>query len=93
MDLLGISAIEVDTRIVEAFEALYGSPTMGIQWHPKCYLPEMPGEEPGSKFDTRTISVALFEFMIFAAQTYRQRKSVMEELQAQFNAGKYKRIE
>ncbi len=89
MDLLEISAIEVDTQTVEA---LYGSPAMGIQWHPECYLPEMPGE-PGSKFDTRTISVALFEFMIFAAQTYRQRKSVMEELQAQFNAGKYKRIE
>ena len=83
MDLLEIYAIEVDTQTVEA---LYGSPAMGIQWHPECYLPEMPGE-PGSKFDTRTISVALFEFMIFAAQTYRQRKRVIGELQGYITNG------
>jgi gamma-glutamyl-gamma-aminobutyrate hydrolase PuuD len=71
-DLLEISAFDVDTDTVEAFESLYGSPTMGIQWHPEGYLPGMMGETSGTE-ESRVLSKALFELMGYAAQTAKRR--------------------
>jgi len=73
--LLEISALDVDTDTVEAFESLYGAPTMGIQWHPESYLPGMPSDLDAPP-DAKAISLALFEFMVFAAQTRRRRTNL-----------------
>lgn len=78
-EMLEITAIDVDTDTVEAFESLYGAPTMGIQWHPEGYLPGMMGENSGTE-DAQVISKALFEFMGFAAQTAKQRSNLGIEL-------------
>jgi hypothetical protein len=78
-DMLEVTAVDVDTDTVEAFESLYGSPTMGIQWHPEGYLPGMPGELSGSE-EAQVISKALFEFMGFAARTAKQRANLSVEL-------------
>jgi gamma-glutamyl-gamma-aminobutyrate hydrolase PuuD len=69
---LEISAWDVDTDTVEAFESLYGAPTMGIQWHPEGYLPGMAGETSGTE-DAQVISKALFELMGYAAITAKRR--------------------
>lgn len=74
-DLLDISAIDPDTDTVEAFESLYGAPTMGIQWHPESYLPGMMGEHSGS-VEAQVLSKALFELMGFAALTAKRRANL-----------------
>jgi putative glutamine amidotransferase len=78
-DWLEISAMDGDTDTVEAFESLYGAPTMGIQWHPETYMPGMLGEGSGSE-EARELSASVFEFMIFAAQSCQQRNDVVLQL-------------
>ena len=82
---LEITAIEPDTDTVEAFESLYGAPTMGIQWHPESYLPEMPGSKSGTD-DVRALSIAIFELMAFAAQTAKRRQSISASLSFEVRA-------
>lgn len=77
--LLEISAVDPDTDTVEAFESLYGSPTMGIQWHPESYLPGMMGEHSGTE-EAQVLSKALFELMGFAAQTAKRRSNLSTAL-------------
>jgi putative glutamine amidotransferase len=83
--LLEISAFDVDTDTVEAFESLYGAPAMGIQWHPESYLPGMLGQDSGGP-DARGVSLALFEFMIFAAQCRRRRADLGASLSVEGRA-------
>lgn len=73
--LLDISAWDPDTDTVEAFESLYGAPTMGIQWHPESYLPGMLGETSGTD-QAQVLSKALFELMGFAGQTAKRRADI-----------------
>jgi gamma-glutamyl-gamma-aminobutyrate hydrolase PuuD len=76
-NMLDISAIDPDTQTVEAFESLYGAPTMGIQWHPESYLPGMLGaDQPGDEA-AQHISRSLFEFMVYAAETSAKRAVVI----------------
>ena len=77
--LLEISAVDPDTDTVEAFESLYGAPTMGIQWHPESYLPGMMGEHAGTE-EAQVLSKALFELMGFAAQTAKRRSNLSAAL-------------
>lgn len=70
---LEITAQDPDTNTVEAFEALFGTPVMGIQWHPESYLPGMLGETSGSA-EARLISKTIFEFMTFAALVSKRRR-------------------
>ena len=73
--LLEVSAVDPDTDTVEAFESLYGAPTMGIQWHPESYLPGMMGEHSGTE-EAQVLSKALFELVGFAAQTAKRRSQL-----------------
>lgn len=84
-NLLEITAEDPDTHTVEAFEALFGAPTMGIQWHPETYLPTMPGRYQGSK-ESREISYAIFEFMVFAAQSAKRRRDLIAEINGEEQA-------
>ncbi|MBX3654017.1 MAG: gamma-glutamyl-gamma-aminobutyrate hydrolase family protein [Ramlibacter sp.] len=78
-DWLEITAMDPDTDTVEAFEALYGAPTLGIQWHPECYLPGMPGEGSGSDA-VQALSKTLFELMGVSALTVKRRQDVIKSL-------------
>ncbi|CAN7209510.1 gamma-glutamyl-gamma-aminobutyrate hydrolase family protein [Trinickia sp. LjRoot230] len=84
---LEVSAVDQDSpHTVEAFESLYGAPTMGIQWHPECYLPGMPGAGDMSPGTPGALSTALIEFMVFAAQARRRKQHVIASLQAKATA-------
>ncbi len=80
---LSISAEDPDTLTVEAFESRYGVPVMGLQWHPEAYLPGMPGEMSGTE-EARTLSYAIFEYMVFSAQTAQQRAELVASLKKHF---------
>lgn len=67
---LEISAVCQDTKTVEAFESLYGTPVLGIQWHPESYLPTMlglPATPTDEAYQTAMKSQAIFSFMVWAA--------------------------
>jgi hypothetical protein len=86
-DWLEISAVDRGSpHTVEAFESLYGAPTMGIQWHPECYLPGMPGAGDMSSGTPGALSTALIEFMVFAAEARRRKQLVSVSLQAKATA-------
>ncbi|MEN7431169.1 MARTX multifunctional-autoprocessing repeats-in-toxin holotoxin RtxA [Chromobacterium sp. TRC.1.1.SA] len=73
---LSISAEDPDTKTVEAYESRHGAPVMGLQWHPEAYLPGMLGESSGSE-DARELSRAIFEYMVWSAQTAQQRTELV----------------
>ncbi|MEJ8675146.1 MARTX multifunctional-autoprocessing repeats-in-toxin holotoxin RtxA [Chromobacterium amazonense] len=80
---LSISAEDPDTLTVEAFESRNGVPVMGLQWHPEAYLPGMPGEMSGTE-EARALSYAIFEYMVFSAQTAQQRAELVASLKKHF---------
>lgn len=86
-DWLEVSAVDRDSpHTVEAFESLYGAPTMGIQWHPESYLPGMPGAGDMSPGTPGALSTALIEFMVFAARARQRKQLVSASLQAEATA-------
>jgi hypothetical protein len=70
-ELLAVSA--KSGNVVEAFESTFGSPTLGIQWHPECYIPGMVGAGSGSP-EVEKASLRIFEFMVYAAMVARLRR-------------------
>ena len=59
--------------IIEAFETVMGVPMMGIQWHPECYVPDMPFPCKTSP-EVECTSLGIFEFMVYVAVASKVRR-------------------
>jgi putative glutamine amidotransferase len=70
---------------VEGVSSKHGVPVVGMQWHPESYLPGMLGEDKGfgKKGQQRTENAnRVFKGMVQAAETHRNKQSLMQEIKA-----------
>lgn len=75
-------------KSVEGVSSKSGAPVLGLQWHPESYLPNMPGEVKGRSKREQEKSVnakRLFTAMGQAAQTYKNKRSVVAEIKQRMN--------
>lgn len=73
------AGIGAGVNTVEAFETKFGTPHIGIQWHPESNLPGMPGRDTATK-QHQLASDRLFKAMLTSANAFSGKRDTMAEL-------------
>lgn len=68
--IIDISALSIPDYSIEGFEMKYGSPVMGIQWHPEAYI--LNNEQKCQQ--------NILQYMAKAGDTFLLKRKVLEEI-------------